>query len=164
MRVIIGADHRGFEAVEQVVTSLQNGHHDVISVIPDSGKGNQPASEYPEQAALVAGAVSRGEADRGILLTGSGIGTAITSNKFRGVRAVVGHDEWTAQISRSHHDTNVLCIPTDIIGLAFVRMIVERWMGTAFEGGRHQRRIAMISRIEEGKPPRADSEDEVAEG
>ncbi|MBL1218614.1 MAG: RpiB/LacA/LacB family sugar-phosphate isomerase [Planctomycetes bacterium] len=165
MKVIIGADRRGYAAMEHVLTSLQQAQHEVVSVVPpeeeEAGVPHASAVEYPEQAALVAGAVSRGEADRGILLSGSGIGMAITSNKFHGIRAVVGHDEWTAQISRSHHDTNVLCIPTDMIGLAFVRMIVERWMTTPFAGGRHERRIAMISRIEEGRSARKEDADEV---
>ncbi len=102
---------------------------------------------------IVAGAVSKGRADRGILLTGSGIGTCLSSNKFKGVRAVVGYDQWSAEISRAHHDCNVLCLPADLVGPTDLRMILTKWLDTEFEGGRHERRLRKVRLIEDGQDP-----------
>jgi len=149
MKIIVGTDHRGRFMADHVISMLESGGHEVEYVASEE----QIRCDYPEQAYIVGKAVSEGCADLGILLSGSGIGTTITANKFAGVRAVVGHDEWTAQVSRSHHDSNVLCIPTDMIGMAFVDIVLERWLTTEFSGGRHTRRLCKIGEVEVGRDP-----------
>lgn len=152
MNVIVGADHRGMQVADIVVALLRREGMQVQYVGPSDAERH----DYPAQAFRVALAVSTAQADLGILLSGSGIGMCITANKLPEVRAVVGHDEWTAQISRAHHDSNVLCIATDMIGVPMIKNIVERWLRTAFEGGRHARRVSKIRAVERGVDPEVD--------
>ena len=149
MIVAIGADHRGLSVLAPLAAVVRDHGHQVEQVTP----ADSHRIDYPTQAWIVARAVAEGRADRGILLSGSGLGMAIAANRVPGIRAVVGHDEWSATISRSHHDSNVLTIPTDMIGLPMILRIVMRWMQTEFEGGRHARRLAMINWIEQGRDP-----------
>lgn len=155
MKIIVGADHRGVKGALEVVELLQSLQHEVQYV----GHLDQTQVDYPDQAYIVAGAVSEGRADRGILLTGSGIGTCLSSNKFKGVRAVVGYDQWSAEISRAHHDCNVLCLPADLVGPTDLRMILTKWLDTEFEGGRHERRLRKVRLIEDGQDPNDYRED-----
>jgi len=149
VKIIVGADHRGVKGALEVMELLQSLQHEVQYV----GHLDQTQVDYPDQAFLVAGAVSQGRADRGILLSGSGIGTCICSNKLPGIRAVVGYDQWSAEISRAHHDCNVLSLPADLVGPGEIRMIVEKWLATEFEGGRHERRLRKVRMIEDGHDP-----------
>jgi ribose 5-phosphate isomerase B len=119
----------------------------------DVGTETNDPVDYPDPAYLAAVAVSKKQADRGILACGTGIGMSITANKIKGVRAALCHDELSAQISRHHNDANVLCLAGDLIGEVLLRRIVETWLDTEFSGGRHQRRVRKISAIEEGKQP-----------
>lgn len=151
MRIIVGADHRGVKGAIEVVEMLQSLRYEVQYV----GHLDQTLVDYPDQAFLVASAVSQGRADRGILLSGSGIGTCVTSNKFTGVRAVVAYDQWSAEISRAHHDCNVLCLPADLVGPAELRKIVGKWLVTEFEAGRHERRLRKVHMVEQGLDPHA---------
>ena len=98
-------------------------------------------------------AVAEGRADLGLLICGTGIGMSIAANKIPGVRAAVVHDELTAQISRSHNDANVLCLSADLLGHRLIEQIVETWIKTPFEGGRHARRVHKIEAIERGEDP-----------
>lgn len=148
MNIFVGADHRGVKGALEVVELLRSHHH-----VEYVGNLDQTSVDYPDQAFLVASAVASGRADRGILLSGSGIGTCIAGNKIRGVRAVVGYDAWAAEISRAHHDCNVLCIPADLVGPNDLRKIVQKWIETEFEAGRHARRLAKTRMIEEGLDP-----------
>jgi ribose 5-phosphate isomerase B len=149
MKIAVGADHRGVPVTSHVLGLLRSAGHDVEYF----GRSDTQRCDYPDQAYLVAKAVADGRADRGILLSGSGIGMAITANKLPGVRAIVGHDEWMAIVSRSHHDTNVLTLPADMLGVPMIRIIVDRWLATDFEGGRHQKRIDKITAVENGGDP-----------
>ena len=151
MKVIVGADHRGVQGAQDVMSFLRSAGHEVEYVGPENA---QARADYTDQAYVVGQAVAEGRAQRGILVSGTGIGTSITANKFKGVRAVVGYDEWNAEIGRAHHDTNVLCVPADMVGAAYIRKIVEKWMGTEFEGGRHARRVRKIELVESGQDPR----------
>ena len=108
-----------------------------------------PPVDYPEISIEVARAVSRGEADRGILIGGMAFGMVITANKFPGVRAVLCHDEVSAEISRGHCDCNLLCLSADLTAHEMLRHIVEVWLATGFEGGRHARRLEKIARLED---------------
>ena len=146
MKVAIGSDHRGFRAKSVVKSALQSLGHDVL----DLGPSDSQSCDYPDVAFPTARAVIDGQAERGVLVCGTGIGMSIAANKTRGVRAALCHDELTARLSRQHQDANVLCIPADLVGEELIRRIVEAWLETAFEGGRHARRVEKISSQEEG--------------
>lgn len=149
MKIAIGSDHRGFDSKEHIKTLLKQLGHECIDV----GTKDSSPSDYTDAAYLAAKAVARGEVERAILFCGTGIGMCIAANKVKGIRAALCHDELSAQISRQHNDSNVLCLSGDMIGKVLLRKIVEAWLSTEFEGGRHQRRINKISAIEEGKDP-----------
>jgi ribose 5-phosphate isomerase B len=114
----------------------------------DVGANGEESIDYPDVAASVARRVSCGEADRGILICGTGLGMSIAANKFPGVRAAPCHDDLTAELSRRHNDLNVLCLSGDIVGEKIVDRLVEIWLNTPFEGGRHARRIGKICSME----------------
>lgn len=152
MRVAIGADHRGTDVLNSLTDTLQRMGHDVVRIGLADANGS---CDYPDVAYPVATAVSTAQADRGILVCGSGIGMSIAANKVRGVRAALVHDEVGADMSRRHNDANVLCLPADVLGLRIIDRIVQTWMRTDFEGGRHARRIGKISAIEQGLDPSA---------
>jgi ribose 5-phosphate isomerase B len=149
MKIAIGNDHRGFEAKKQVKAIITQLGHECIDVGTD---GSDPV-DYPDPAYLAAMTVSQKQADRAILACGTGIGMSITANKVNGIRAALCHDELSAQISRHHNDANVLCIAGDLVGEVLLRKIVETWLKTEFNGGRHQRRVRKIMAIEEGRQP-----------
>jgi ribose 5-phosphate isomerase B len=117
----------------------------------DAGTHNEESVDYPDLAKAVAMRVSKGEADRGILICGTGIGMSITANKFRAVRAVSCYDEVMVEISRRHNDANVLCLPGDMIGDRPVDELVMMWLQTDFDGGRHSLRLEKIAEIENEK-------------
>ena len=114
--------------------------------------------DYPDFGAAVGRAVASGDVDLGVCVCGSGIGISIAANKVQGVRAAVVHDELTAQLSRSHNDSNVLCLSADLLGQRLIEKIVESWLGATFEGGRHSRRIHKITAMEQGLNPATVSE------
>jgi len=144
MKIAIGSDHRGYLAKEKLKALLSELGYDVEGFGTDSPK----SFDYPDVAAPVAKAVADNRVERAILLCGTGLGVSISANKICGVRAALCHDELTAQMSRQHNDANVLCLPADLIGEALMRRIVEVWLETAFEGGRHARRVMKIMEIE----------------
>lgn len=146
MRVSIGSDHRGFNAKARLVQLLTDLGHEVT----DEGTGDDQSVDYPDFARRVSGKVSRGEADRGILICGTGIGMAIAANKFAGVRAAVCNDVVTAEMCRRHNDVNVLCLPGDMLGERPLESLVSTWIETQFEGGRHARRLEKIRELEQG--------------
>jgi len=144
MRIAVGSDHRGIAMRGRIVEYLRELGQEVV----DSGTHDQASVDYPDVAAVVAGQVSRGEVDRGILVCGTGLGMAIVANKFPGVRAAPCHDDLTAEMSRRHNDANVLCLSGDILGERLVGRLVEIWLKTAFEGGRHALRVQKIHDLE----------------
>ena len=144
MRIAIASDHRGYLLKQRITSQLSQDGHEVLDAGPDA----DDSVDYPDYAALVAGKVSRGDAERGILICGTGIGMAITANKFPGVRAASCFDEVTAEISRRHNDLNVLCLSGDLLSANSVDRLIKIWMETQFEGGRHQRRIDKIHEFE----------------
>ncbi len=149
MRIAMSADHRGAQASKMLAEKLRRDGHEVQLVGESSGS----AVDYPEPAYLVGKTVADGRADLGLLICGTGIGMSIAANKVKGVRAAVVHDELTAEISRSHNDANVLCLSADLLGQRLIESIVEAWIKTPFEGGRHARRVSKIKAIEDGKDP-----------
>jgi len=149
MRIAIGSDHRGYLVKTKVIELLDRLQHEVIDVGPD----NSESIDYPDIAFEVGRRVSAGEADRGILICGSGIGMCIAANKIPGVRAAPCHDDLTAEMSRRHNDLNVMCLSADMLGARLIDRMVEIWLSTPFEGGRHARRVEKITQIEQGRTP-----------
>jgi len=145
MRIAIASDHRGYHLKEKLASLLKTKGHEVM----DEGTSVTEAVDYPDFAALVASKVSDQTAERGILICGTGIGMAVTANKFPGVRAAQCTDEVTAEISRRHNDLNVLCLSADMLSPRSVERMVDLWLKTEFEGGRHSRRVEKIHEIEE---------------
>lgn len=145
MRIAIASDHRGFHLKEKLGQILSAKGHEVV----DAGPQDTDSVDYPDFAALVARKVSDHSVERGILICGTGIGMAITANKFPGVRAAPVTDEVTAEISRRHNDLNILCLSADMLSPRVTERMVEIWIDTEFEGGRHSRRVDRIHEIEE---------------
>jgi ribose 5-phosphate isomerase B len=149
MRIAIGSDHRGFAIKVRVKELLLRMNQDVF----DAGAFDNESVDYPDIASIVGKKVSAGEVDRGILICGTGIGMCIAANKFSGVRAAPCHDDLTAEMSRRHNDLNVLCLSADMLGEKLIDRMVEIWLKTDFEGGRHARRVEKISSLESQAPP-----------
>ena len=145
MKIVLGADHRGYSAKERIKQLLQGQGHEIIDVGTDSPK----AFDYPDAAYPAAKRVAVGDAELGILLCGSGIGMCIAANKVAGVRAALCHDELTTEMARRHNNANILCLPADLVGEALAKRIVDVWLRTPFEGGRHENRIKKIRDIED---------------
>jgi ribose 5-phosphate isomerase B len=144
MRIVVASDHRGFQIKEQILDLLRQQGHEV----EDAGTSSLESVDYPDFAAIVARKVSSGQVDRGILICGTGIGMAIAANKFKGVRAAPCTDEVTAEMSRRHNDLNVLCLSADLMSARMVERMVDTWINTEFEAGRHLRRIEKINQLE----------------
>ncbi len=144
MRIAIGTDHRGFALRAKLVELLQKLGHEV----DDIGTFTPDAIDYPDVAAQVADKVSRGQVERGILVCGTGLGMCIAANKFPGVRAAPCHDDITAELSRRHNDSNVLCLSADLLGERLIDRMIEIWLAAPFDGGRHQRRVQKITDLE----------------
>jgi ribose 5-phosphate isomerase B len=144
MKIAVASDHRGVRVKGQILAQISELGHEPI----DLGPTDDASVDYPDFAAQVAREVSQHEADRGILICGTGMGMCIAANKFRGVRAVTCHDDVTAEMSRRHNDANVMCLSADMVGDKLLNRIVELWLRTDFEGGRHARRIEKIEAIE----------------
>ena len=148
MRVAIGSDHAGFAMKRHLVGRLAEWGHHVI----DLGTDGEEAVDYPVYCAAVARAVVRGDADRGIVLGGSGQGEQLAANAVHGARAALCNDLYTARMSRLHNDANVLSMGGRVVGTGLADEIVQLWLATPFEGGRHERRVAQIADIERGQP------------
>ena len=144
MRIAIGSDHAGFPLKQHLLATLEDMGHEVA----DHGTDSEESVDYPPICAGVGKAVVEGEADRGIVLGGSGQGEQISANKVHGVRAALCHDLFTARLSRQHNDANVLAMGARVVAPALADEILELWLTTDFEGGRHEQRIAQISEIE----------------
>ena len=141
MKISLGTDHAGFKYKEKVKQLLGELGHEV----KDFGTFNEEAVDYPLFIRPAAEAVARGECERGIVFGGSGNGEAMAANKVRGVRCALCWNEETARLSRQHNDANVLSIGQRVIPEDLVPKIVRVWLETAFEGGRHQRRVEQLN-------------------
>jgi ribose 5-phosphate isomerase B len=156
VRVAIGSDHAGFAMKQYLAGRLAAWGHDVL----DLGTDSEEAVDYPAYCAAVARAVVRGDADRGIVLGGSGQGEQLAANAVLGARAALCNDLYTARMSRLHNDANVLAMGGRVVGTGLADEIVQLWLATPFEGGRHQRRVDQLSRLAElaGDPDAQDAE------
>ena len=144
LRVVIGADHAAVALKDQVVAHLRAASYQ----IEDLGTHSTDPVDYPDLAAEVARRVAAGQAERGILCCGTGIGMSIAANKIPGIRAALCHDTTTARLSRLHNDANVLCMGGRTTGSETARDIVSTWLNTAYEGGRHTHRVDKITALE----------------
>jgi ribose 5-phosphate isomerase B len=145
MRIALASDHRGVRVRQRLHEMLLEREVEVI----DLGSDNAGSVDYPDYAQQVGELVAKGEVDRGILICGTGLGMCIAANKIPGVRATPVHDDFTAELSRRHNDSNVLCLSADLLGERLIDHIVDVWLKTQFEGGRHARRVEKIRAIEQ---------------
>lgn len=144
MKIAIGNDHSAVEMKNEIKAFLESKGYEVI----DEGTNTTESCDYPIYGEKVGRAVVDGEADLGIAICGTGLGISLAANKVKGVRACVCSEPYTARMSRQHNNCNVLCFGARVIGIELAKMIVEEWLKTPFEGGRHQRRVDMIMDIE----------------
>lgn len=144
MRIYLGADHAGFSMKEQVKASLTAQGNDVVDV----GAHAEDSVDYPDYAAEVGKAVASGDADFGVLVCGTGLGMAIAANKVAGVRAIQASDPEMARMARLHNNANVITLPGRYITAEQADAVLAAFLGTEFEGGRHQRRIDKIGALD----------------
>lgn len=145
MKIALGSDHGGFALKQAVKQHLSEAGHEVL----DLGTDSTASCHYPVYAEKVAHAVVSGEAERGILCCGTGIGMSIAANKVRGIRAAACSDCFSAEFTRRHNDANVLCLGERTLGPGLALRLVDLFVETPFEGGRHQTRVDMIADLEQ---------------
>jgi ribose 5-phosphate isomerase B len=143
-RIAIGSDHAGFELKTHLVKLLRELGHDVL----DHGTDSTEPVDYPPICAAVGRTVRDRSAELGIVVGGSGQGEQIAANKVRGVRAALCNDLYTAKLARAHNDANVLAMGARVIGLGLAEEILDTFLATDFEGGRHAHRVAQLSDLE----------------
>ena len=144
MKIAIGCDHVGYELKKRVIDHLTEKGHEVV----DFGTDSTERTDYPIYGEKAANAVASGECDRGIVICGTGIGISISANKVTGIRCVVCSEPYSALLSRQHNDTNMLAFGSRVVGGDLALMIVDAWLSGEYEGGRHAKRVQMISDIE----------------
>lgn len=147
MRIGIGNDHSALDLKAEIVEYLKEQGHEVV----DYGTNTTESCDYPVYGEMVGKAVANGEVEKGILICGTGLGISLAANKVEGVRAAVCSEPYTARMSRAHNDCNILAFGARVVGAELAKMIVEVWLNTEFEGGRHQRRVDMIMDVEKRK-------------
>ena len=145
MKIGIGNDHSALELKAEVIAFLKENGHEVV----DYGTNSTESCDYPVYGEIVARAVAAGEVERGILICGTGLGISLAANKVKGIRACVCSEPYTARMSRAHNDCKVLAFGARVVGAELAKMIVDVWLNTEFEGGRHQRRVDLITAVEE---------------
>ncbi len=143
MRIAVGSDHAGFHLKEAVKAYLQKNGHEVL----DMGTHGTDSTDYPLYAAQVARAVGGGQAERGVLVCGSGLGMCMTANRFHGARAIVAPTAEHARLGRLHNDANILCLGERLTPEDQALEMLKVFLATDFEGGRHQRRVDEIERL-----------------
>jgi RpiB/LacA/LacB family sugar-phosphate isomerase len=147
VKIAIGCDHAGLELKEYIKQLLAGGNYEIT----DHGTNSPQSVDYPDYGFKVAQAVAAGQADRGILVCGTGMGMSVVANKVEGIRAALAFDTYTAVQSRKHLDANVLVLGERVTGKGLAEEIVRSWLSTEFEGGRHSGRIAKIEAFEKNK-------------
>lgn len=147
-KIVIASDHGAFELKKKLVEHLVKLGYEPV----DLGVESPESVDYPDYAVKVARAVSDAQFEKGILLCGTGIGMSITANKFPGVRATLAYDNYTARMSRMHNNSNILVVGGRTTGEETAYDILETWLNTPYEGGRHDRRIQKISELEKFRP------------
>jgi ribose 5-phosphate isomerase B len=151
MKIAVACDHAGFPLKDEVLDAVRAAGHEIL----DLGTHSTQAVDYPDYAEKIGQAIRSGEAQRGVLLCGSGVGASIAANKMKGIYAAVCHDIYSAHQGVEHDDMNVLCLGGRIIGPELVRELVTAFLGARFVGddpgqGRHERRVGKVRKIEAG--------------
>ena len=145
MKIAIGNDHVAVEMKKEIKEYLESMGHEVVDV----GTNSSERFDYPVSGYKVGKMVASGQVDKGVLICGTGVGISLAANKVHGVRAVVCSEPYTARLSRQHNNSNIIAFGARVIGIETAKMIVDEWLKAEFEGGRHQKRIDMITKIEE---------------
>lgn len=145
MKIAIGCDHGGYELKEAMKQYIEGRGAEVV----DFGTYSSDSVDYPVYGQKVAEAVSQGEAELGILICGTGLGMSYVANKVKGIRCACVSDVFSAEMARLHNNANVLAFGARVVGLGLATKIVETFLGTEFEGGRHNRRVDLITAVEE---------------
>ncbi len=143
-RFVVGSDHGGTDVKGAIIALLERRGAQVV----DAGTNGPASVDYPDFAVKVAGMVSRGEADLGVLVCGTGIGMSLVANKFPGVRAALVTDEFMARMSREHNNANILVLGGRVVDIPTAEKLVTAWLDATFEGGRHQGRLDKITALE----------------
>jgi ribose 5-phosphate isomerase B len=146
VRVVLGADHRGYELKDRIAAALTEAGHEVLDV----GTDGPDSVDYPDYARAIGRALNQGRAERGVLVCGSGVGASIAASKLHGVRASVCHDTYSARQGVEHDDMNVLCLGSGIVGLDLALELVEAFLGASFlaDEERYARRLRKVEEIE----------------
>ena len=147
MKIAIGNDHTAVQMKNHIKNYLEERGHEVVNFGTDS----EERCDYPVYGKKVAEAIVKGECERGILICGTGIGISLAANKVKGIRAAVCSESYSARLTRQHNDANIIAFGARVVGEATAEMIVKEFINTEYEGGRHQRRVDMISAIEQGE-------------
>jgi ribose 5-phosphate isomerase B len=147
MLIALGSDHVGYDLKVEIAKYLTKKGIEYI----DFGTDGTERVDYPRYALLAAKAVAAGKCDQGIIFCGTGVGISIAANKVKGIRAVVCSEPYSAALSKKHNNTNILAMGSRVVGLELAKMIVDQWLSAAFEGGRHQKRVEQIAKIENGE-------------
>lgn len=146
MKIGIGNDHSALEIKKEIMEFLHEKGHEIL----DYGTNCGDSCDYPEYGEIVGRAVVKGEVDQGILICGTGLGISLAANKVKGVRAAVCSEPYTARMARMHNNCSILALGARVVGADLAKMIVDVWLNTEFEeGGRHQKRVDMITQVEE---------------
>jgi len=148
MKISLGSDHAGFEYKQAIAEMLRTQGHEVI----DCGTHSADSTDYPLWCIPAAEKVAKGEADKGIVFGGSGNGEAIAANKVKGIRCAIAWSDETARLGSEHNNANVLSIGERMVSLETAKRLVDIWLSTPFEGGRHLKRIEELARYESGLP------------
>lgn len=143
LNIAIGSDHGGYKLKQRIIEYLESNNIQV----KDFGTFSEDSCNYPEIAQKVAKEVAGGVFEKGILVCGTGIGMSICANKFKGIRAVVCSDTFSAKMSREHNDANILCLGQRVLGEGLALDIVDTWLKSEFQGGRHKARVDMIDEV-----------------
>jgi len=147
MRIALGSDHAGYAMKKYLASHLAEAGHEVV----DCGCDSEESCDYPEFGAAVARAVAGGEAERGVLVCGTGLGISMAANRLAGVRAAPVHDRFTAEMSRRHNDANVIALGARVVEKEHARELLDFWLATPFDGGRHARRVGKIDAADPGR-------------
>lgn len=145
MKIGIGNDHSALELKAEIIEFVKSKGHEVV----DFGTNSTESCNYPVYGEAVARAVVAKEVDCGILICGTGLGISLAANKVKGIRAAVCSEPFTAKMSRAHNNCNILAFGARVVGAELAKMIVDTWLNTEFEGGRHATRVDMIMEIED---------------
>lgn len=146
MKLAIGCDHTAVAMKQHIIAYLTEKGHELV----DFGTYTEDRCDYPVYGQKVARSVASGEADFGILICGTGVGISLAANKTPGIRAVVCSEPYTAAMSRSHNNANIVAFGARVIGIGTAEQIVDAFLGAQYEGGRHQKRVDMLGQIEQG--------------